>query len=43
MIGAVVLHHSVIDVPVCNQFEALHDDRVKSNLSYSEAFINFPF
>ena len=31
------LHHSVINVPVSNRFEALHDDRVNSNLSYSEA------
>ena len=31
------VHHSVINVPVSNRFEALHDDRVNSNLSYSEA------
>ena len=31
------VHHSVIDVPVSNRFEALHDDRVNSNLSYREA------
>ena len=31
------VHHSVINVPVSNRFEALHDDRVNSDLSYSEA------
>ena len=30
------VHNSVINVPVSNRFEALHDDRVNSNLSYSE-------
>ena len=31
------VHHSVINVPVSNRFEALHDDRVNSDLSYREA------
>ena len=31
------VHHSVMNVPVSNRFEALHDDRVNSDLSYSEA------
>ena len=31
------VHRSVINVPVSNRFEALHDDLVNSDLSYSEA------